>query len=81
MKQPDTAPKTRIAVYWVSPAPTNCDCCGIPIHNEFVDGATVYGPWANLHPVCHKRIGKGLGKGLGQRYERQPDNRFMRVEG
>jgi hypothetical protein len=32
------------------------------------DGATVYGPWANMCDPCHKRVGRGSGVGRGQKY-------------
>lgn len=32
-----------------------------------VDGATIYGPWANMCDGCHGSIGVGLGTGRGQR--------------
>jgi len=69
------------ALYWHGTIPAGCDCCGIGIHSEFVDGATIHGPWANLHPTCHLRIGRGIGPGLGQRYRKQDDGRWMKVEG
>lgn len=73
---------TRINVYWVGTAPAKCDHCGISIHNTFVDGATEpQGRWGNLHPNCHRQIGRGLGIGRGQRYERQIDGRWLRTEG
>jgi hypothetical protein len=71
----------RPKIYWVGRSPVACDCCGIGIHSVFVDGATILGPWGNLHPACHANIGRGLGLGLGQRYEKQADGRWLRVEG
>ena len=71
----------RPKVYWCGSPPPACDCCGIAIHAEFVDGATKGGAWHALHPACHREIGVGFGIGKGQRYERQADARWLRVEG
>jgi hypothetical protein len=76
-----TKTEGRPALYWHGPAPNACDCCGIGIHSVFVDGATDRGQWGNLHPTCHERIGRGLGAGRGQRYEKQVDGRWLRMEG
>ena len=56
---------------WLS-AWDECDLCHIPLKNNvpyFVDGATIYGPWALMCPECHERGGKGLGLGRGQKYD------------
>jgi hypothetical protein len=76
-----TKTENPIGLYWIGGVPTYCDCCGIGIHSVFVDGATARGSWANLHPACHERIGRGLGAGRGQRYEKQIDGRWLRMEG
>ena len=55
------------------------DDLGVPITTTFFDGATVFGPWAIMAPSTHKRIGKGEGIGRGQRYEKQSDGRWMKV--
>lgn len=55
---------------WMGPAPTHCDVCCKPISKTFIDGKTVYGPWANMCCECHNKIGVGLGTGKGQKYER-----------
>lgn len=58
-----------------------CDLCGKVDLFEFVDGATVMGPWANQCLPCHRRLGRGVGVGKGQRYARlAPDSwRFASV--
>ena len=55
---------------WMSHV-SNCDICDTPLSNEkyFVDGATVFGPWALMCPICHDDKGKGLGPGKGQKYD------------
>lgn len=54
---------------WLGTPPEKCDLCHKPLTQQFVDGATVYGPWGILCAVCHKRYGRGLGTGRGQRYD------------
>ena len=75
---------------WLSEIPGNCDLsmlnlqrtkpCDIEIKNEFIDGATIFGPWANMCPTCHAQFGTGLGLGLGQRYRKAVDGNFYKVE-
>lgn len=75
-------------VYWQSPVLENDDF-GEPIIDEFIDGRTAYGPWAIMSPLSHTIHGARdryglpalLGTGTGQRYQRQPDGRFLKVEG
>ena len=64
--------------YWIGDIRSDDDL-GLPIINAFIDGATTFGPWAIMSPASHKRYGKGLGAGRGQRYEKQPDGRWMKV--
>lgn len=53
---------------WLSPV-GSCNICKQEITSEtFVDGKTVFGPWALMCESCHKKAGIGLGTGLGQRY-------------
>lgn len=52
------------------------------ITDEFIDGATKQGPWANMCPKCAAAYGRGLGTGVGQRYKKSPDDgRFYKIEG
>ena len=64
---------------WQGTKPIACDICHSPIEKEFIDGATVFGPWANMCTECHKESGKGLGVGRGQKYEKQGDD-YVKVE-
>lgn len=45
-----------------------CDICQAALSNKFIDGGTIYGPWAIMCPDCHKKLGSGLGTGKGQEY-------------
>ena len=60
--------------------PAQCDVCKANITEEFVDGMTVYGPWANMCMSCFNIIGIGLGTGRGQLY-RKHDDKFIKEEG
>lgn len=54
---------------WLSSKPTKCDLCkGKFRDNTFIDGKTVYGPWAIMCTTCHSHSGHGLGTGRGQKY-------------
>lgn len=68
--------------YWLSPV-GEFDDFGKPIENVIYDAATIYGPWALMNPNSwekHRRT-KTLGMGFGQKYERQVDGRWLKVEG
>ena len=52
-----------------------------PITDTFIDGVTVHGPWAIMTPASHERHGRGLGTGQGQKYKKQADGRWLKVEG
>ena len=70
-------------VYWLSPVGEKDDF-GSPVENEIIDGKTTYGPWAMMTPTSweqHGGTGGRLGLGLGQRYEKQADGRWLKVEG
>ena len=63
------------------------DDFGVPIENIFYDARTFLGPWATmapssfeLHRLTLNEI-SSLGTGKGQRYELQPDGRWMKTAG
>ena len=53
---------------WLSKIPNVCELCSKPIGKYFIDGATMFGPWALMDEGCHSIWGKGLGLGRGQKY-------------
>jgi hypothetical protein len=58
------------------------DDFGMPIEDIFIDGKTAMGPWAIMSPSAWRQHGVGqLGTGLGQKYQRQTDGRWGKVEG
>ena len=65
---------------WLGPVPTHCDICCKQIDDVFIDGRTVYGPWANMCCECQSQIGVGLGTGKGQKYERDNES-WVKVAG
>ena len=52
-----------------------------PILDIVIDGKTVYGCWAMMSEESFKKYGCGLGLGLGQKYQIQPDGRWLKIEG
>jgi hypothetical protein len=79
--------QTEAGVYWLSPVLENDDF-GEPIIDEFIDGRTAYGPWAIMSPLSYTIHGpldaSGLpllGTGHGQRFRKQLDGRWLKVEG
>lgn len=54
-----------------------------PIQDEFIDGRTVFGPWGIMTPDSWMRVGvkQPLSPGIGQRYKKQEDGRWLKVEG
>ena len=67
--------------YWTGPVRSEDDF-NRPIKDEFIDGRTIYGPWAIMTPETWKRAGATkLGPGSGQRYVKQADGKWLKVEG
>ena len=68
-------------VYWRGTIRT-ADDFNDPITTEFIDGKTRHGPWAIMTPQSWKRMGVNqLGVGFGQKYKKQPDGRWLKVQG
>lgn len=59
---------------------TKCDICGEEISKTLIDGRTTLGHWAVMCPKCHKIHGVGLGTGKGQKYVRDGEGDFVKVE-
>jgi hypothetical protein len=67
--------------FWMGTPPPQDDF-GAQIGDEFIDGASKMGPWAFFTPESWKLYGRGrLGTGFGQRYQKQADGRWKKVEG
>lgn len=68
-------------VYWLSPLGDEDDF-GLPFKTVMYDGKTQMGPWANMSETSWKLHGVGiLGTGYGQKYKKQADGRWLKVEG
>lgn len=70
-------------VFWCGPL-GDTDDFGRPYGTEMIDGKTRHGPWANMSAESWKiesGTGGRLGTGFGQRYEKQADGRWLKVEG
>ena len=72
--------------FWMGDDPdvcgdAKCDICHHIVTDVFVDGVTKMGPWAIMCESCHSNNGLPLGTGRGQKYVRQPDKRWLKVEG
>jgi len=75
---------TKTPRYWVGPVGA-LDDFGVRIEDEFIDGKTMMGPgspWAIMAPGSWRLHGSPrLGTGWGQRYKRQADGRWLKIEG
>ena len=58
-----------------------CNLCHNPIVECFVDGTVRNGGWATMCVECHAEYGLGLGMGRGQKYQKQEDGSWLKVEG
>lgn len=73
-------PSASKPIYWVGSDPVKCDICKMAFGDTMFDSNTVHG-WANVCKTCFHFYGQGLGTGRGQKYEKQADGRWMKVEG
>jgi hypothetical protein len=65
---------------WLGEVPKKDDF-GAPITDEFIDGKTAMGPWGIMSPRTFRQMGTGLGMGKGQRYKKNPQGEWEKVEG
>ena len=74
--------KQNGAKYWTGDVRPGDDF-GMPVHDEFIDGRMAMGSsWAIMSPSTWRLHGVGkLGTGYGQRYKKQADGRWLKVEG
>jgi hypothetical protein len=73
----------KAVVYWVGYL-DEYDDFGDMFTDEMIDGKTKMNPWswAKMTPASWKKYGVGrLGTGYGQRYKKQPDGKWLKVEG
>jgi hypothetical protein len=68
-------------VYWAGKI-GETDDFGNPYGNVMYDAKTFRGRWANMSEHSFNVFGvPGLGIGNGQKYEKQADGRWLKVEG
>jgi hypothetical protein len=68
-------------VYWTGNIGPKDDF-GVLYGTIMYDGKTAGGPWANMCESSWKKFGCGkLGTGYAQKYEKQADGRWLKVEG
>jgi hypothetical protein len=70
-----------MARYWMT-ALGNKDDFGMPYKDIMYDGKTKMGPWANMTEASWKKYGVGrTGTGFAQKYQKQADGRWLKIEG
>lgn len=62
---------------WKGKVPERCDGCDDILEGTFIDGKTVFGPWATMCENCHTTHGVGLGLGKGQKYDLKTLEKIM----
>jgi hypothetical protein len=69
--------------YWLGRPPQRCDACGAALDAEFSDMKSRLGSWGNFCPTCARSniTLRRYGTGFGQRYAKQADGRWLKVEG
>jgi hypothetical protein len=73
--------ETAKQIYWMSGLGAKDDF-GIPYTDIMIDGKTRSGPWANMSEKSWRMYGVGrLGTGYGQKYKKQSDGRWLKIEG
>ncbi|MCR4330294.1 MAG: hypothetical protein NUV49_00165 [Patescibacteria group bacterium] len=86
MKSTKTAQKPFVKneKVWFGTSPVVCDLCrasNLMSRRNFVDGKTVFGPWAIMCLECHMLVGAGIGDGRGQHYRLHDDGRWVKIGG
>jgi hypothetical protein len=69
--------------FWMGSVPEFCQVTpSLRIVDRMVDGRVPgHGSWANMHPTTFRRLGGRIGPGNGQLYAKQPDGRWLKIEG
>jgi len=67
--------------YWEGAPPEKCDLCGRALNFYFVDGKLKRGTRGVFCVQCYSNNGIGFGKGRGQAYERQPNEKWLKIGG
>ena len=68
-------------VYWLSRL-NGCDLCSMDFPGGVMYDARVHGAWGNVCQKCFDADPRAsLGLGRGQKYEKQPDGKWMKTDG
>ena len=74
-------PEMAVKRYWMGHVGLKDDF-NDPIEKIFYDGKTLMGPWAIMTPQSWRKVGcMRTGTGYAQKYEKQSDGRWLKVEG
>ena len=65
--------------HWIGDLSQGCDICKRPFGRFMYDAKTTFGPWANLDEACFVLHGMGMGQGRGQKYEKQEDGSYLKM--
>ena len=69
-------------VYYTSPVPEQCQICTEPMPFVMYDAKVPgHGSWGNICGECFELHGCRLGTGYGQKYSKQSDGKWLKVEG
>jgi hypothetical protein len=68
-------------IYWIGSNPTHCQVNGTPLGDVMYDANVPGIGWGNIGHDAFVSYGCSLGLGRGQKYERQPDGRWLKVAG
>lgn len=67
--------------YWVGVI-THCNLCEGALGSVMYDAREKWsGRWGNFCHSCFQAVGSGLGTGKGQKYAKQADGKWLKVEG
>jgi len=66
--------------YWLSPV-SDKDDFGDTIEDVIIDDKTKHGPWALMTPASFDENGIKLGLGWGQKYQKQEDGKWLKIDG
>ena len=74
--------------YWYGSKPTECEVCKHAIKDTFLDArlriemaGSVWHGWGKVCEACHAAYGCGTGIGKGQKYQKQKDGTWLKIEG
>ena len=70
-----------IPTYWTGPLEDRCQISGRKLDGVMYDAKIPGGGWANVAHQTFVNLGCSLGVGYGQKFEKQPDGRWLCTAG